>query len=352
MAFQKAAGYQNLPTGVFSPTLFSKKVQLAFRKSSVIEDITNNDYFGEISAYGDSVKIIKEPAVTVRPYARGTQTTSQELLDSDFTLIIDRANYFQFRVDDIETSQSHVNWADLASNQAAYRLRDGQEKDVLGYLMGYEETTPGSNVWVARTSPVGTKADALAGNDELLAKNKLTRGSFGQTTNPGNSIVTGLTGTYDATPLQILNRMSRRLDQENVPKEGRWLIIDPVFKEMLSDENSKLISNDYSANQDAGGMLRNGKILNGMIRGFRVYESLNLPLLGTGPDTVTAGGSATNYGFIVAGHDSAVATATQLQKTEKFRDPDSFGDIVRGMQLYGRKILRPEALVTAAYSKN
>lgn len=218
--------------------------------------------------------------------------------------------------------------------------------------MGYEETTPGSNVWVARTSAVGTKADPLAGNDELLTKNKLTRGSFGQTVNPGNSIVTGLTGTYDATPLQILNRMSRRLDQENVPKEGRWLIIDPVFKEMLSDENSKLISNDYSANQDAGGMLRNGKILNGMIRGFRVYESLNLPLLGTGPDTVTAGGSATNYGFIVAGHDSAVATATQLQKTEKFRDPDSFGDIVRGMQLYGRKILRPEALVTAAYSKN
>lgn len=350
MAFQKAAGYQNLPNGVFSPTIFSKKVQTSFRKESVIEDITNNDYFGEISAYGDSVRIIKEPEVSVRPYARGTQLTSQELLDSDFTLIVDRANSFQFRVDDIETSQSHVNWSELASNRAAYRLKDAHELDVLGYLAGFEQNSLG--VWTARSTSVGTKADASAGADELLAKNKLTRGSFGATTNPTYSIVTGLTGTYDATPLQIMNRMSRRLDQENVAKDGRWFVADPIFFEMLQDENSKLINNDYSANQDAGGILRNGKVTSGMIRGFRVYVSNNVPFVGTGPETVTAGGSNANYGILLAGHDSAVATATQIMKTEKFRDPDSFGDVVRGLQVYGRKILRPEALIQAIYSKN
>lgn len=351
MAFQKAAGYNNLPNGVFSPTLFSKKVQKQFRKSSVIEDITNNDYFGEIANYGDSVRIIKEPEISVRPYARGTQTTSQELLDSDFTLIIDRANYFQFRVDDIETSQSHVNWEDMASDRAAYRLKDAHEIDVLSYLAGFEKL-PGASVFTARTSPVGTKADSTAGADELLASNRLTRGSFGQTTNPTYSIVTGLTGTYDATPLQIMNRMSRIMDQNNIDKEGRWFVADPIFWEMMNDENSKLLNNDFAGGQDAGDILRNGRVVKGMIRGFRVYVSNNMPFVGTGPETVTVGGSNANYGILLAGHDSAVATATQIQKTESFRDPDSFGDIVRGMQLYGRKILRPEALIRAFYNKN
>lgn len=354
MAFQRAAGYNNLPNGVFSPTIFSKKVQKAFRKSSVIEDITNNDYFGEIANYGDSVKIIKEPEISVRKYARGTQTTSQELLDSDFTLIVDRANYFQFRVDDIETSQSHVNWEDLASDRAAYRLKDAHETDVLGYLAGFEAVEAnGTTTWVPRTTPVGTKADVAAGNDELLASQKLGRNAFvAAETNNTKSIVTGTSGTYDATPLQIMNRMARILDQQNVDKEGRWFVADPVFWELIQDENSKLVNNDYAEDQNAGGVLRKNNGMKGMIRGFRVYVSNNLPYVGLGADVSTAGGSSTNYGLLLAGHDSAVATASQINKTESFRDPDSFGDIVRGMQMYGRKILRPESLIQAKYSKN
>jgi len=354
MAFQRAAGYNNLPNGVFSPTIFSKKVQKAFRKSSVIEDITNNDYFGEIANYGDSVKIIKEPEISVRKYARGTQTTSQELLDSDFTLIVDRANYFQFRVDDIEVSQSHVNWEDMASDRAAYRLKDAHETDVLGYLAGYEAVEAnGITTWVPRTAPVGTKADVNAGADELLTTQKLGRNAFvGSETNNSKSIVTGVSGTYDATPLQIMNRMARILDQQNVDKEGRWFVADPVFWEMMQDENSKLVDNDYAGGQDAGDVLRKNNGMKGMIRGFRVYVSNNLPYVGNGADVTTAGGSATNFGLLLAGHDSAVATASQINKTESFRDPDSFGDIVRGMQMYGRKILRPESLIQAKYSKN
>ena len=92
MAFPKATGYQNLPNGNFSPIIYSKQVQLAFRKSSVVEDITNSDYFGEIANMGDSVKIIKEPEVSVQAYNRGTQITAQDLDDEDFTLV-DQANY-------------------------------------------------------------------------------------------------------------------------------------------------------------------------------------------------------------------------------------------------------------------
>ena len=89
MAFPKAAGHGNLPNGNFSPIIYSKQVQLAFRKSSIAEAITNNDYLGEIAAMGDSVKIIKEPEITVKSYERGTQITPQDLDDEEFSLVID-----------------------------------------------------------------------------------------------------------------------------------------------------------------------------------------------------------------------------------------------------------------------
>ena len=96
MAFASASGYSNLSQGNWSPIIYSKKVQLAFRKSSVAQAITNSDYFGEIASMGDSVKIVLEPEVSVRSYARGTQITAQDLDDSDFTLVVDKANYFAF----------------------------------------------------------------------------------------------------------------------------------------------------------------------------------------------------------------------------------------------------------------
>ena len=90
MAFTTATGYGNLPNGNFSPVIYSKQVQLAFRKSTVVGDITNSDYFGEISGQGDTVRIIKEPEISVSAYARGTQVTAQDLEDEDFQLVVDK----------------------------------------------------------------------------------------------------------------------------------------------------------------------------------------------------------------------------------------------------------------------
>jgi len=114
--------------------------------------------------------------------------------------------------------------------------------------------------------------------------------------------------------------------------------------ELLSDENSKLVNADF-----AEASLKNGLIINNLA-GFRVYVSSNLPEVGTGPGTTGTANQNSNFGVLVAGHGSAIATAEQLSKTETYRDPDSFADIVRGMHLYGRKILRPEAIVTAKYN--
>jgi hypothetical protein len=348
MAFQSAAGYTNLQNGVFSPTIYSKKVQKQFRKTAVAEAITNNEYMGEIKSFGDSVRILKEPEVNVQPYARGTQVTPQDLEDSDFTLTVDRANYFAFRVDDIEESQSHVNWLDLASNRAAYSMSMEFDRDILGYISGYE-FNKSTNLWVARSTAVGTKAEASADADELFGIHKLTRASFVSGGSASESVAVGTQGTFDITPLEMLNRFDRLFAEQNVPMENRWVVIDPAFAEKLKDENSKLINNDYNPGAD---QLTNGKLAEGTVRGFKVYQSNNLPKIGGGPGVVDTNGSSTDYGVIIAGWSGAVATASQISKTEQFRDPNSFGDLVRGMNLYARKILKPQGLVRCWYNIN
>jgi hypothetical protein len=354
MAFQSAAGYGNLPQGNFSPVIYAKKAQLAFRKSSVVQAITNTDYFGEIASFGDSVKVIKEPEVSVKSYARGTQVTAQDLDDSDFTLVIDQANYFAFKMDDIEAAHSHVNFMTMATDRAGYRLKDQFDAEVLGYLSGYKQSEVGAVASAVNTTVNGTKAVATAGSDELLSSMKLIKGSFANITTssagdhsiPVTPRLPGATAlpTDRVSPLMMIARMGRLLDSQNVDTNGRWLVVDPIFVEMLKDEDSRMLNADFG-----GSGLQNGLVLNNL-HGFKVYVSNNLPKVGTGAGTAGTTNQNTNYGVIVGGHDSAVASAEQINKTETYRDPDSFADIVRGMHLYGRKILRPEALVTAKYN--
>src|SRR5210317_655931 len=187
MAFASVSGYGNLPNGNFSPVIYSKQVQLAFRKSAVANAITNNDYFGEIANQGDTVRIMKEPEVTVNAYARGTAVSTQDLIDTDFQLTIDKANYFAFKLDDIEEAHSHIDFMNLATDRAAYRLADQMDKETLGYLSGYAggDLTEDGVADAVNTTVNGTKADSTAGSDELLAANKLNKGDFGNITTSG-----------------------------------------------------------------------------------------------------------------------------------------------------------------------
>jgi hypothetical protein len=175
----------------------------------------------------------------------------------------------------------------------------------------------------------------------------ITTSSAGDHSIPVVNLTGGATsvGTAAVTPMVVVNRMARLLNQQQVDTQDRWLVVDPVFMELLGDENSKLMNADFGG----AGRLQNGLVLNNLA-GFRLYVSSNLPSVGTGSGTSGTANQNTNYGAIVAGHGSAIATAEQLSKTETYRDPDSFADIVRGMHLYGRKILRPEAIVTAKYN--
>ena len=355
MAFSSASGYGNLPNGNFSPVIYSKQVQLAFRKSTVVGEITNSDYFGEISAQGDTVQIIKEPEISVQAYTRGTTVTAQDLDDEDFQLTIDKANYFAFKMDDNEEAHRHVNFMQLATDRAAYRLKDQYDQDVLGYLCGFKQSALHGSPDTANTTVNGSKSVISAGSDELLTSMKLRKDSFGNITTssagdhsiPLAARLPGATAlpTATASPAMVVARMARLLDQQQVDTDGRWLVVDPVFMELLRDEDSRLMNADFG---ESGG-LRNGLVVNNF-HGFRMYVSSNLPAVGTGPGTSGSANQNANFGVIVGGHDSAVATAEQINKTESYRDPDSFSDIVRGMHLYGRKILRPEGIVTAKYN--
>ena len=276
MAFKVASGYTNLPNGNFSPVIYSQKVQQAFRKSSVAESITNNDYFGEIANFGDTVRIIKEPEITVKAYSRGTTVTPQDLDDEDFTLTVDQANYFAFKMDDIEEAHSHVNFESMASDRAGYRLRDQYDQEVLGYLSGFKQSALNTVADTANDTVSGTKAVSTAGSNELLSSMTLSKGSFGNITTssagdhsiplavrmPGATAV----ATATATPLQVIARMARLLNVQQVDTAGRFLVVDPVFMELLSDEDSRLLNNDTA---DKGGLVNGISI--GNLHGFDVY---------------------------------------------------------------------------------
>lgn len=197
-------------------------------------------------------------------------------------------------MDDIENKQSHVNWEELATSSGAYSLKDTFDREVLTYMISQVDS---GNVYGTLGSP---KTVGFAS---------------------GNT-----------SPLAVLNRLSRLLDEANIPSDNRWCVAPPVFWEKVADESSKLIGIDWQSSNGSESILRNGKVLNGLIRGFDCYRSNNMPL-----------DSSSQYQLLV-GHMSSTATASQIAKVEKFRDPTSFADVVRGLHMFGRKTLRTTAL--------
>ena len=299
----------------FLPKIYSKKVLNFFRKASVVEAITNTDYAGEIAAFGDSVRIIKEPVISVSDYTRGSDTTATKLTDQELTLVVDSAKAFKFIVDDIETNMSHVNFKEVATSSAAYALRDSYDAAVIASMFS----------GVSTSSP-----DHVLGADASAATQ-----TMGQHQGGSNAIdLTGSDGT-GTDPLDVMSFMAKLLDEQSVPEEGRWFVAPPSFYNELAQSGSKLLSVDFNAGQ---GSIRNGLVSSGKLRGFDMYKSNN----------VAATSTAT--GKILAGHISSTATAQTIISTEVLRDPSSFGDIVRGLHVYGAKVLRPEALVTAFYT--
>jgi hypothetical protein len=206
---------------------------------------------------------------------------------------------------------SHVNFKEVAASSAAYSLRDAFDTGVIAKLFA----------GVPASSP-----NHVLGSDNAT---DLAAGTFDGT---GNLDIGYASGEHD--PIDVLSHMARLLDEQNVPEEGRWFLANPEFYEQLVQSSSKLMSVDFNAGQ---GSIRNGLVSSGKLRGFDMYKTNNIAA------TTNAAGKC------IAGHMSSTCTAQTIINTEVVRDTASFGDIVRGLHVYGAKVLRPEALVSAFY---
>ena len=259
-------------------------------------------------------------------------------------------------MDDIEDQFANVDFVSLAADRAAYKMADAMDADLLSYMSGYDS----SGALITTVSGTAQHPTANNLNGEFLKANQLDATDMGQLGSADSASTAYATGdsiplaarlpgattlsSDVVSPLTVIARMARVMDVANVDSRGRWLVVDPVFMEILKDEDSRLLNSDYG-----GSGLQNGLAVNSL-HGFRVYVSNNLPAKGTGAGTSGSLAQDANYGVILGGQEDAVASAEQISKVENYRDPDSFADIVRGMHLYGRKILRPEALVSAIYN--
>ena len=318
MAFGTSAGYGNLPSGNFTPQIFSQKVLKFFRRASVAEDITNTDYTGEIENFGDTVNIIKEPTITVSQYTRGSVVNTQDLADDQITLTVDQANAFAFKIDDIEERQSHINFEALATSSGAFSLKRKYDANVLQAI---------------------SDGAGIAGADDASLSGGLTttNTSLGTASSPINV-------EADDAGINLMLLMARVLDDQSVPEENRWFVAPPIFYEKMFQAGNKIA--EVQVTGDASSNLRNGLATPGTLAGFSCYKSTALNST-AGTDQVTLSGVATDASenVILAGHISSTATASHIAKTEVVRSTESFSDVVRGLHVFGRKVLRPEAIV-------
>lgn len=264
----------------FIPEVFSKLLQAKFYKQSVLPAISNTDYEGEISGQGDKVVIRTVPAVTINDYS-GTIST-QELETAKVEMLIDQAKYYSFKVDDVLAAQADINLLEAASSDAAEGMRIAVEQQVLSSVIG-DATTTTSQTTITSSN--------------VLAK---------------------------------ILELSKELDVLNIPEEGRFIVLPPSMISLLKQTELR----QAYLTGDATSPLRNGQV--GQIDRFTVYQSNML-------HTPTTGTDAT-YTHILAGHPKAISFASQFTNTETVRMETTFGDQVRGLKVFGSKVVTPDCL--------
>ena len=326
---QPFAGAFNTNTpmsGTFIPTLWSSKLNAKFYTATVFGEIANTQWEGEIKSMGDKIIINNIPSLTVNDYVAGAGLSYEVPTPSIVELQVDKGKYFAFQVNDVAAYQSQPNLMDMFSNDASMQMKIKIDSTVLGNaLLGSGNGAAAANVGAT----AGVKSGAFA---------------LGVNTAPVD-----ISTSPSTTLLKLLTAFSGVLDEQNVPETERFLIIDPVTRNLLMQTN--LAQAQFMG--DSQSMMRNGKI--GSIDRFTVYVSNNLPrgaanagiLSGDGSETLVATTHTAARRVICAGHKSALAFASQMTKVEPVRNPNDFGDYIRGLNIYGYKVVKPEALTMA-----
>lgn len=302
-------------TNGFIPEIWSGKLVEKFYASTVLSAISNTDYEGEIRNQGDRVKIRTKPTITIRDYRADGQLALERPEGSNIELYIGNGKYFNTILDDVMEVQSDLNALSIWSDDAAQQLKIKVDTDVLGGILG------GMNA-----SNKGTTAGKITGSLNL-----------GVTGTPLATVSRSPTGGQ-VEILDVLLRLGQALDEQNIPEEGRWVVLPvwAVAQLKFSDLRQAYLTGDSVS------PLRNGRV--GQIDRFTVYSSNLLP-------SGVAGGLAAGEFALYAGHAHGLTFASQISKVETLRSELTFGTIMRGLQVYGYQIVDGTALAQAIVTK-
>ena len=295
MGFPVAVGRPNY-SGNFIPEIWSGKLIENFYDATVLAAISNTNYEGEIRRMGDTVNIRTTPEITIKTYVKG-QTLSVENPDKPkIQLVIDKGEYFACIEDDVDKVQSDINLMDTWSKDASERMKIKIDQRVLTDIL--------PDISALNK---GATAGRISGNINLGAT--------------GTPVAVNKTNVLD-----YLVDLGTVLDEANAPESDRFVVIPAKMAGLIKKSDLK----DASLTGDSVSVLRNGRL--GMIDRFTVYMSHNL--------NVATGGKFS----IIAGHKMGFTFASQMTEMETLRSEVTFGNIIRGLQVYGYKVVKPEAL--------
>jgi hypothetical protein len=296
----------------FKPELWSKVILAAEKKALVFGSpgIVNDDYEGEISGPGTTVHITQFGDPEVSDYAPNESIAYQELDDAGQELLIDQRKYFAFVIDDVDKRQAAGDMQGYLEDRAAYKLADTADSFLAGFYTGVAQAN------------ILTGADGSTSS--LTAANEIAPlGYGGASSNPADFY------------LKVILPLKVKLDEAYVPKQGRYLVVPP-FGESLLEQTQAFVSVATPAQQ---AVFSEGLI--GRVAGFDVYTSNNSVQF-----------DQTNGGWVVqAGHPMALTFAEQIVQTEALRLQTTFGDAVRGLHVYGAKLVRPDHIAVAGVKR-
>lgn len=324
--FSSAGAFNTNPTpaGTFIPQIWSAKLNVKFYATTVFGEIANTNYEGDIKNIGDTVIINNIPDVTISDYQIGQSLSYQVPVPNKIQLNISKAKYFGVNISDVIEYQSQPKLMDMFTNDAAKQMAIAIDTDLLKFTVDDATATTNRGVAAgAKTAGFNLGGAGASAASDAGAPLTLTSSNI----------------------ISVITSMASCLDEQNVPDTDRYLLISPQVRYLLMNSN---LQQAYLTG-DGQSVLRNGKI--GTIDRFTVYVSNLLPAATSGQNfDGTTNTSAVARKCILAGHKSAVTFASQIAKVETLPNPGDFGQLVRGLNVYGYETIKPTALVLAQYA--
>lgn len=305
-----APSYSSSPSGTrtFIPEIWSGKMIEKFYDATVLAQISNTDYEGEIKKQGDKVKIRTMPTAVIRDYTRNTDITYDMPDGGVIDLEIDKGKYYAAQIDDVSAHQQDIKVMDKWATDASEQMKIAIDTSVLGAV--YSQ---------AAAANKGATAGRISGNINL-----------------GTSVAP--VSVSKTTVLDLIVDAGQVLDEQNIPEQGRYLIVPAWFLGLLKKSDIK----DASLTGDSVTPLRNGRV--GIIDRFTLFMSNLLPkaTVDIDPSTGTVNVSAFH---LIAGHKNGLTFATQMTDMENIRLEKRFASAVRGLQVYGFKVVDGTCIV-------